>query len=71
MDYGISDHMLVVCKIKFEKPENEFCHLKFLQDLNKFEVGVFLNNLSVKLRNMILCAENCGNVEMNLRVFLV
>ena len=63
VDYDISDHMPVICEIKCEKSKNEYCDLRSFQDFSKFEVGAFLNDLSVKLRGMNLCAENCEDVN--------
>ena len=53
--------MTVICEIKCEKSKNEYCDLSII--FRKFEVGAFLNDLSVKLRNMSLCAENCEDVN--------
>ena len=63
VDYDISDHMPVICEIKCEKSKNELCDLKSFQDFSKFEVGAFLNDLSVKLRNMSLCVKHCEDVN--------
>ena len=63
MDYDMFDHMPVICEIKCEKYKNEYCDLRSFQDFSKFEVGAFLNDLSMKLRNMSLCAVNCEDVN--------
>ena len=55
--------MPVICEIKCEKSKNELCDLKSFQDFSKFEVGAFLNDLSVKLRNMSLCVKHCEDVN--------
>ena len=63
MDYDISDHMPVVCEIKCEKSKDEYYILKSFQDFSKFELEAFLNDLSVNLRNMSICAKNCEDVN--------
>ena len=66
--------MPVICEIKCEKSKNECCDLKSFQDFSKFGFGAFLNDLSVKLRNMSLYLKIVKiliNVRMSLRVFLV
>ena len=63
MDYDISDHMPVVCKNNLEKSKMENCDLKSFQDFSKFEVVAFLNDLSVKLRNMSLCDKRCEDIN--------
>ena len=39
------------------------------QDFSKFEVGAFLNDLSVKLRNMSSCVKYCGDINKCLSEF--
>ena len=63
VDYDISDHMPVVCKNNLEKSKMENCDLKSFQDFSKFEVVAFLNDLSVKLRNMSLCDKRCEDIN--------
>ena len=57
VNYDVSDHMPVVCEIICEKTKTEAFNQKYIQDFSTFDVGVFLNNLRMKLKNMSLYAE--------------
>ena len=57
LNYDVSDHMPVVCEIICETTKIEVFNQKYIQNFSTFDVGVFLNNLRMKMQNMSLYAE--------------
>ena len=50
---------MIVCDVLCEKTKNKVCYQKSVQNFNTFNMGVFLNNLNMKLRSMKLSIESC------------
>ena len=63
VNYDIPDHMPVVCEVSCEKNENGVSYQKSVQSFSKFNVGVFLNDLSVKLNKLKMSFINRENVN--------